>query len=354
MSSPAPAQGSTQASSQANALQPAEQLMQFATGYMVSSALYGVTSLGIPDLLKSGSKSVAELAVLSGSHEGALYRVLRALSSIGVFAENPSRTFSLTPVSEPLCKDAPDSMRDMTLWLADPFHLQVYGELSHSLRTGETVPEKLYGLPCFDYLAENQEVGDRFNNAMTGFSATVIAAALEAYDFSCLSGKTLVDVAGGHGKVLTEILKKNPGVRGILFDLEHVVKGATPRIQSQGLSSRCSVAHGDFFQAVPSGDAYIMKHIIHDWDDARALTILKNIHAAASPNARLFLLEAVLSPGSEPHFAKFIDIEMLLLPGGCERTEKEYRDLLAQAGFRLTKVVKTKSPLDVIEAIRSN
>jgi ubiquinone/menaquinone biosynthesis C-methylase UbiE len=350
MSTPAPAQGSPQPA----APQPAERLMQFATGYMVSSALYGVTSLGIPDLLKSGSKSVDELALLTGSHEGALYRVMRALASIGLFAENPTRTFSLTPVSEPLCQDVPNSMRDMALWIADPFHFEVYGELSHSLRTGETVPEKIYGLPCFEYLAQDQEVGDRFNNAMTGFSATVIAAALEAYDFSCLSGKTLVDVAGGHGKVLTEILKKYPDVRGVLFDLEHVVQGARPRLQSEGLSTRCSIAHGDFFQTVPSGDAYIMKHIIHDWDDAHALTILKNIHAAASPGARLYLLEAVISLGNEPHLAKFIDIEMLVLPGGCERTEKEYRDLLSQAGFQLTKVVKTKSPLDLIEAIRKD
>jgi O-methyltransferase. len=340
------------ASTPAQGSSPAEQLAQFATGYMVSSCLYGVLFIGIPDLLKSGSKSVAELAVLSGAHEGALYRVLRALSSIGLFRESPARTFSLTPVSELLCKDVPNSFHDMALWLSDPFHFEVYGALSHSLRTGKTVPEKLYGLPCFDYLGQNKEIGDRFNNAMTGFSATVISAVLDAYDFSCLSGQTLVDVAGGHGKVLTEILKKYPDVRGVLFDLEHVVEGATSRIQSDGLSTRCSVAHGDFFQSVPSGDAYIMKHIIHDWDDARALTILKNIHAAAAPDARLYLVEAVLAPGNEPHFAKLIDIEMLLLPGGCERSEREYRDLLAQAGFQLTKVVKNKSPLDLIEAVR--
>jgi O-methyltransferase domain len=133
-----------------------------------------------------------------------------------------------------------------------------------------------------------------------------------------------------------------------------VVKGAVPRIESEGLSSRCSVAHGDFFQAVPSGDAYILKHIIHDWDDAHALSILKNIHASAAPDARLFLIEAVMAPGNEPHFAKIVDLEMLLLPGGSERTELEYRDLLAQAGFQLSQVVKTKSPLDLIEAIRKD
>jgi hypothetical protein len=207
-------------------------------------------------------------------------------------------------------------------------------------------------VPCFDYFAQNKEVNDVFNDAMTEFSANVIPAVLEAYDFGSLSGKTLVDIAGGHGKVLTEILKKHPGVRGILFDLDHVVAGAPPRIESEGLSSRCSVAHGDFFKAVPSGDAYIMKHIIHDWDDAHALTILKNIHAAAAPGARLFLVEAAMAPGNEPHFAKIVDLEMMLLPGGCERTAQEYRDLLAAAGFRLSKVVKTKSPLDLIEAVR--
>lgn len=347
MSTAAPATGSTQSGPQ-----PADILMQIATGHFVAAALYGVLSTGIPDLLKSGSKSVAELAALAGVHEGALYRVMRALSAAGVFTENPARTFSLTSVSEPLCKDVPNSVRQMALWLTLPFHFEVYGELSHSLRTGETVAEKLYGLPCFDYIAQNKEVNDAFNDAMTEFSANVIPAVLEAYDFGGLSGKTLVDIAGGHGKVLTEILKKHPGVRGILFDLDHVAKGAVPRIESEGLSSRCAVAHGDFFKSVPSGDAYIMKHIIHDWDDVHSLTILKNIHAAAAPGASLFLIEAAMAPGNEPHFAKVVDLEMMLLPGGCERTEREYRDLLAQAGFKLTKVVKTKSPLDLLEAVR--
>jgi ubiquinone/menaquinone biosynthesis C-methylase UbiE len=343
---------SASASAQQAGPQPAERLLQLATGYMVSSALYGVTSLAIPDLLKAGSKSVAELAISTGTHEDALYRILRALASIGVFEENPARTFSLTPLSEPLCAGGPDSMRAMALWLSDPFHMQVYGEVPHALRTGETVSEKLYGVSCFDYFAQNKEVGDRFNNAMTGFSATVIASALETYDFGWLEGKTVVDVAGGHGMVLTEILKKVPGARGVLFDLEHVVRGATERIESQGLAGRCSTAHGDFFEAVPEGDAYVMKHVIHDWDDARAATILRNIHRAARPGSRVVLIEAVLAPGNAPHFAKWIDIEMLMLPGGRERTEVEYRSLFEATGFRLTRVVPNKSPLSVVEAVR--
>jgi ubiquinone/menaquinone biosynthesis C-methylase UbiE len=331
--------------------QPADQLMQFATGYMVSSALHGVTALNIPDLLKSGSKSIAELAATTGSNEDALYRVMRALASIGIFKENTARTFSLTPVSEALCADAQNSMRDMALWLTDPFHFEVYAELGHSIRTGETVPEKIYGLSCFDYLAKDKEVGDRFNNAMTGFSAMVVAAALDEYDFSWLAGKTLVDIAGGHGKVITEILKKHPDVHGVLFDLEHVVAGAKTRIESQGLSARCAVVHGDFFKAVPEADAYVMKHIIHDWDDERASLILKNIQRAARPGARVVLFEAVLASGNEPHFAKWIDIEMLVLPGGRERTEQEYRKLFADAGFKVTKILPTKSALNVIEAV---
>lgn len=333
---------------------PAEALMQFALGFMVSASLHGVTSIGIADLLQSGSKSVTELAARTGSNEDALYRVMRALSSNGVFQEAPGRTFSLTPISEQLCVNVENSARPMVLWLTDPYHFEVFHEIAHSIRTGETVSEKTHGLPCFDYFAKDQRVGEIFNNAMTGFSKVVIDAALDAYDFSFLAGKTLVDVAGGHGMVLTEILKKYPTVGGVLFDLDHVVEGAHPRIDSLGLQDRCRTASGDFFQAVPEGDAYIMKHIVHDWDDDRASTILRNIHRAGRPGAKVLLLEGILAPGNEPSFTKWVDLEMLLLPGGRERTENEYRKLLAGAGFRVTRVVATKSPLSVIEAVREN
>jgi hypothetical protein len=254
---------SSASASQPNAgSDPAQQLLQFATGYMPSSALFAITSLNVPDLLQAGPQPVSTLAAKTSSNEDALYRLLRALASIGVFHENPSRTFSLTPASELLCTGHPE--REMVLWLSDPFHLHVYEEVAHSLRTGETVTEKIYGVPCFEYLTQNEEVGDRFNRAMTGFSAMLIGAALEAYDFSWLAGKTLVDVAGGQGLVLAEILKKYPTTRGVLFDLEHVVADAKPLLDSKGLAARCAIAHGDFFEAVPEGDAYIMKHVIHD------------------------------------------------------------------------------------------
>jgi hypothetical protein len=189
---------------------------------------------------------------------------------------------------------------------------------------------------------------------MTEFSAALIPPALDAYDFSWANGKTLVDIAGGHGKVLTEILLRYPEIRGRLFDLEHVVKGAGPRIESLGFAARCGTCHGDFFKEVPGGDAYILKNIIHYWDDAKATTILKNIHKASPADVRVVLLEGVITPGNEPHFGKWLDLEMLLLPGGRERTEEEFNGLFAGAGFRMTRVVPTKSPICVIEAVKAN
>ncbi len=329
---------------------PVQQVLQLATGYMPSSALFAITSLNVPDLLKPGPQPVSALAAKTGSNEDALYRILRALSSAGVFHENPARTFALTPVSELLCTGKAE--RDMVLWLADPFHLEAYREAAHAIRTGATVTEKIYGLACFDYLKQNKEVGDRFNKAMTGFSAMLIGAALEAYDFSWLAGKTLVDVAGGQGMVLTEILKKYPTARGILFDLEHVVADAKPLIDSKDLADRCAIAHGDFFRAVPEGDAYIMKHTIHDWNDERAGTILRSIHRAAGPTARVILIESILAPGNEPHLAKWFDMEMLMLPGGRERSAEEFAKLFADSGFKMIRAVATKSPVWVIEAVR--
>jgi hypothetical protein len=332
--------------------QPSEQLMQLASGYMVSSALYTATKLGIPGLLKDGPKSTRELARTTGSHEDSLYRLLRALASAGVFNESSPRTFELTPVGELLRADRDDSVRDMVLWLDNPFHFQTHSEMSHAVKTGETVVEKIFGESCFGYLQKDKELGEVFNRAMTTFSKMLTPAVLEAYDFSYLNGKTLVDVGGGHGHLLTMILKKHPAIRGVIFDLEHVHAGAKSRISEHGLTGRCETAGGDFFAEVPAADAYIMKHIIHDWSDEKALTILKNCHRSGGGQTKVILVEAVLTPGNEPSFAKWLDLEMLLLPGGRERTEADFANLFEQAGFGLTRVVQTKSPVCVLEAER--
>jgi hypothetical protein len=339
---------------QAQGPQPSEQLMQFATGYMVSAALYSVTQLGIPDFLKHGPKSARELAGACAANEDAVYRALRALASVGVLTECSPRTFALTAVGDFLRSDRDDSARDMVLWLANKFHYQTYPEMLHSLKTGETVVEKVFGESCFGYFEKDKEVGDVFNAAMTTFSKMLTPPVLEAYDFSWLNGKTLVDIGGGHGYLLTTILKKYPEIHGVIFDLDHVVAGAPSNIAAAGLAATCRAAAGDFFTEVPSGDAYIMKNIIHDWNDEKALSILRNCHRDGKTNLKVILIEAVITPGNEPHFAKWLDLEMLLLPGGRERTEEEFAELFESAGFRLKRVVPTKSPVCVLEAEKTN
>jgi hypothetical protein len=332
---------------------PAQQVLQVATGYIASTALYAAITLNVADHLADGPKDVAELARMSHSNEDALYRILRLLASLGVFEEAGPRRFALTPAAALLRKDVPGSMRGMAVFLPDPLHLRVYADVMESMTTGKPAAETTLGMPVFEYLAKNPDYSKVFNDAMTTLSAPVIGAALDTYDFSRFG--TIVDVAGGHGEVLMSILKKHPNVRGILTDVSHVIDGAKSRIASAGLADRCQAVPCDFFGAVPEGgDAYIMKHIIHDWDDTRATTILRNIGKAMGPkHGTVILLESVIAAGAEPDLGKFIDIEMLLMPGGRERSADEFRALFAGAGFELTKIVPTKSPLSVVEAVRT-
>jgi hypothetical protein len=330
---------------------PTDQLMQFATGFMVTACLYAAVKLNIADLLETDGKSSAELARTTGVNDDAVYRVLRALASIGVFSEVAPRTFANTPLSEKPRTGTPDSMRDAVLWLTDPFHFRVFSEFMHSVETGDNAVKKVTGMEVFECFRQDEALGGVFNAAMTSFGAMTIPAVLEAYDFSRLG--TLADIAGGHGGLLTSILKRHPGLRGILFDLPHVCPGAKTRIEQMGLGSRCEIVEGDFFQSVPPADNYVMKHIIHDWDDDRALQILKNCAAAMRGSGKVILIESVLSPGNEPHFAKWLDIEMLALPSGRERTAEEFDALFSRAGLRLSLVVPTKSPVSVVEATKA-
>ncbi len=331
---------------------PMQQIMQVASGYIASAALYVAVSLKVADRLAGGDEAVADLARATGTNEDALYRVLRLLASLGVFEEVRSRRFRLTPAAKLLCTDVPGSIRGMALFLPDPLHFRVYANLLDSVRTGSPAAEATLGMPVFDYFAEHPEYSEVFNDAMTALSAPVAGAAIEAYDFNQYG--LIVDVGGGHGEVLMSILKACPDVRGVLAEVGHVVHGAKPRIASAGLSGRCEVVECDFFQAVPEGgDAYVMKHIIHDWDDARASRILGNIgKAMRDRRGAVVLLESVIPGGPEPHVGKFLDIEMLLWPGGRERTADEFRMLFDESGFELTRIVPTKSPLSVIEARR--
>jgi hypothetical protein len=324
-------------------------LFQIGTGYMASAALQVALTLGIPDHLVAGARPVSELAQETGVNEDRLYRVMRTLASLGVFDEQRPRAFALT-VAGTMLRKQPGSFYDMGLFITSPTHFRVYAEMLHTVQRGTPAADKVLGKPVFEYLPEHPEFSELFNNAMTAFSANVAPAALEVYDFSGID--TLVDVAGGHGQVLSTILAAYPRMKGVLYDLDHVIAGARRVVEGAGVLDRCRLESGDMFKAVPRGDAYIMKHIIHDWDDDRATGILRNIRTALgdTANGRVILLDSVLESGNRPDIGKLIDLEMMMMPGGRERTAEEFRQLFDGAGFELTRIERTKSPLCVVEA----
>ncbi len=323
-------------------------MLQMISGFWISRALYIVAKLGIADHLAGGPKSAEEIAAGTDTHAGAIYRIMRALSSVGVFTQDADRRFGLTPLGSTLRTDAPGSLRAFATVELGEEHFPAWGELMYSVKTGEIAFDKTFGMPIWEFYAQNPENGRTFDDAMTSMTLATEEAILANYDASGIS--KLVDIAGGHGSLLAALLKANPGMKGVLFDLPDVTDGAKKRMEAKGLSDRCEVVAGNFFEAVPEGaDAYMLKWIIHDWNDERSIAILKNIRRAIAEGGRLLLVEAVLPTGSEPHFGKFIDLNMLVMTGGRERTEEEYRALLEKAGFRLTKIIPTESPMSIIE-----
>jgi hypothetical protein len=329
------------------------QIIMLARGYAPATCLYAAARLKIADLLAAGPKPVSDLARASNTNEDALYRCLRALASIEVFRETAPRTFQNTPLSEAIRSDVAGSARDAVLFMADPLHMSIYSELMHTIETGQTAFRKITGMEPFKFFRQNGEENKVFNDAMTSISRQFIQSVVEVYDFG--ESGTLADIGGGHGILLGTILRKHRGLRGIVFDLPNVVEGAQAQIDSLGLRSRCEVQSGDFFQGVPPADSYVLKSVIHDWDDAHAVTILKNCaKAMRGRNGKIILLEMLVGASNEPGLAKWIDIEMLAMAGGRERTETEYGDLLARAGLRLWRIVRTPGPLAVIEAVNGN
>lgn len=325
--------------------------MQLMTGYWISQMVYVAARLGLADLLADGPKTSEQLARASGTHAETLNRLLRALVSVGMFSTDADGRYTLTPISE-LFRSGPGSMSPMIIHTLETPSWQAWGALLESVKTGQTGFPLVHGQEVFPYYATHPESAEPFNEAMTGYSAMVSSVVVQAYDFS--SFKKIVDVGGGHGGMLIEILKANHGATGVVFDQPDVATGAKTMIKAESLESRCEAVGGDFFVSVPAGgDAYLMKFIIHDWDDERSVTILKNIHRAMADNGKLLLVEAVVPPGNEPHFSKFMDIHMLIMTGGRERTEAEYAALFARAGFKLTRIVPTQSTMSVIEAVKA-
>ncbi len=320
-------------------LPPSQTIRQLTSAPWAAQALWAAASLGIADHLAAGPKTPEQLAAASGTLPRPLYRVLRALASLGIFAERPDGRLENTPASETLRADAPGSTRDYVIFFGQTWHIQSHAELLYSLRTGKPAAEGVLGKPLWDFFAENAEQARIFNAAMTSIITETAAAVRDAYDFGAV--RTLVDVGGGHGMLVGTVVAANASLGGVLFDQPRVVEGAGPTLERLGVRGRVMIVGGDFFQEVPRGDAYLLSHIIHDWDDERSVAILRTIRRAAEPAARLLVVEAVIPPLNAPSFGKLLDLEMLVLPGGVERTEAEYRELFAAGGFRLTRVVPT-------------
>jgi len=337
--------------SQQPEMPPEMAMLQMTSGYWISQSIYAAAKLGIPDLLKSGPKNCEELATSTGTKARSLYRVMRALAQVGVFAEKQEGSFSLTPLSTCLQSDVPGSVRALAILFGEEQY-KAWGDILHAVKTGESSFEHVFGMPVFQYYAQNPEAEKTFNAAMTSGSDAEKAAVTQTYDFSTIH--KLVDIGGGQGSFISSILKANPNLKGVLFDLPSVVKGANEVIAAEGVAERCEVVGGSFYESVPSGaDAYILKHVLHDWDDETSLTILKNCHKAIQENGKILVVEQVVPPGNEPALAKFMDVNMMMLhPGGCERTEAEYQALFEAAGFKLTKVTPTNAMVSVIEAVK--
>lgn len=354
MSSPAsPATTSNDVPQTTTQTDPHEQLIQMMAGFWVGRCLQIAASLRVGDHVpQDASRAVEELASATHAHAPSLYRLLRALAGVGIFAEESHGRFRHTPTSLLLRTGVPGSLRGFFESVLGQGHLRAWSDLEHAVRTGETAFDHAHGgQDVWTYFAAHEHEQRTFDQAMTDLSGAFNPTIVKAYDFSNIN--TLIDVGGGHGALLASILKANPGLRGVVFDQPHVADGARTRVADEGLSARCTIAGGSFFESIPPGaDACLMKFILHDWNDQQCGRILRNVHAALPPGGKLLVVELVLKPGNEPDLGKLMDLNMLAMTGGKERTEAEFAKLFAGSGFALVKVHPTECPLSVVEAVR--
>ena len=333
----------------AQELPPPVAILQLLTGKWISQAISVAAELSIADHLANGALTPAELATRVDADGLSVERLLRALASVGVFAQDSTGRFENTQLSDALRGNGPGSMRAMAVFFGNHPTWDAWGELIHSVRTGESAFGRVHGMLPFEYWSKNPKAGAYFNDAMTGFSTQELGAIHRAFDFSSI--QTLVDVGGGHGVLLCSSLQRNRDQYGILFDQPQVIAGAKASVAQAGVGTRCQLVAGNFFEQIPQGDGYILKHILHDWNDAQALAILKAIRRAASSDSRLIVIEAVMATGNQPDFAKLMDLEMLVLyDGGRERTAADFSRLLAAAGFKLSQVIPTDSVASILVA----
>lgn len=330
---------------------PIMQLLQYRSQFAIHQALCAVAKFGVADLLERGVHSTSDLARELSLNEDALYRTLRTLAGQGIFEETSPRSFRNTALSNPLRSDVPGSVRSLFVFSGSEFVARPFQEIAYSIRTGKASRHMLSGMGSFEYLAQNPELAKIFDDAMTGFSNLVGPALAASYDFSVW--ESLMDVAGGNGILLAHILKAHKNLRGVLADVPHVLDRARERGFLGGeVASRTTMQPCNFFEEIPFGThAYLMKSIIHDWDDEQCLQILRNCRRAVPPNGALLIVEMGLSEANQPSMGKITDLFMLVLTGGKERTTEEYSALLDRAGFRLNRVVPTGTDFVIFESV---
>jgi hypothetical protein len=342
----------TKRTKRTSTFRPYDVLFQMIIGKWISQALGSIVEIGIPDLLAKGARQSRDIAREAGVSEDGLYRMLRALASVGLFAESANRRFRLTGMGQLLRSDHPESLAGYARFVAHDSTWRPWGQLGYSVKTGMPAFDHVFNVPIFEHLSQNPEVAAVFDDAMTSISAAEARVAADAYDFRGIG--TLMDVAGGHGLLLATVLRRHKKMRGVLFDLPHVAAGASATFSRARITSRVRIESGDFFKELPTGaDAIIMKHIIHDWDDDSATRILQACHRALGTRGKVLIVDPVVPPGNVPHYGKLLDLEMLVLtPRGRERTKAEFARLLRSAGLRLSRVIPTGSPMSIVEAVK--
>jgi O-methyltransferase domain/Dimerisation domain len=341
--------GTQEAGSRNGNLPPA--LFQMATGYWLSQAVYVAAKLGLADLLRNGPRSCQELAVVTGADPLCLFRLMRALSAARIFVRTQGDHFALASAGKSLQSDVPGSQRAIIMTLGE-VHYQAWGNLLHSVRTGSTGFASTYGTSLFTYLQNSPEAADTFNRGMSDVASLLAYAVLLAYDFSRIS--FLVDVGGGHGQFLRTILQMHAEMKGTIFDLPSTIEQAKQYYSGDPCSGRIAAIGGDFFHFVPEGaDAYVLCGVIHDWDDDPAVQILRNCRLAMNRKGRLLLVEVVVPEDDDHCFSKLLDLNMMVMTGGRERTRAEFAALLKTAGYSLSRIIPTLAPQSVLEAIPS-
>jgi SAM-dependent methyltransferase len=349
MSAPDSASNAAGGPGAAEAPPPQAVLSQMINGYWVTGAIHAAARLRLAEIIGGAPRPLAELAAACDANPAALYRLLRALAALGIFAEREGRAFAHTPLSEALRPGVPGSMHGLAL-MTGLMHMHAWPEITSSVRTGEPAFNKVFGKGVFEHVTGDREAGAAFDDAMAGYTAATAAAVVRGYDLSDAS--TIVDVGGGNGALLAAILERHPAARGVNFDLPPAAERARALLERRGLAGRCEVVAGDFFRAVPEGgDAYALKMIVHDWNDDDSIAILRNVRKAIKPDGRLLLMEAVIDPANGAGApGKLMDINMLVMTGGRERTADEFAALCRAGGFRLDRIVPVHPTLAVIEA----